>query len=483
MRIKFTSTFVAVLDGVPNMRYLKHVYVIFLISFIVLSKPLYANNVLITDAINACNDNNIENFEKIILPLVNDGNSNAQYVLGNEYLKTFYCGRTVQPNYKEAVSLLKKAALQKHISASLTLSKLYNPAGLGAGKVRSDYMQSLKWALLANSFNNEFANITPSNSDHWNSEKYQNDFETEKQFNANKIFIRAATASIKKSVTEEHTNLVDLHVNECLKNLSSCKEIINASNKNETTKISDNSQNLVCEIKKNNAVPCTEEKKIELEGRNINILKTPMSCGKNVSTEFIDVIVDKDNNTISVDNVSTKICSGEPTPGKEAIFRQHCDPIEDDYLTKDGFLQGKLIYFSGSSETEQIAKLESERKKQLIQNLDTTLVTKIIQPPSTIAYSFGKCYLAEKKEFLVKKHEEYMKQKELDDIAEKKLKETKDKYADAPSCRDLPYMEKYKKKASKVNMDIMLGNPPEPCKKSRGTPGSVPEILLPKSMR
>jgi len=458
------------------MKYLKHVYVIFLISFIFLSKPLYANNLLITDAINACNANNIENFEKIILPLVNDGSRNAQYVLGRKYLKTSYCGKVVQPNYKEAVSLLKKAALQKHIKASMSLSAIYNPEGFGRGKVRSDSLQSLKWALLANSFNNEFANIKPSDSDDWNSEKYQNDFQTEKRFNLNKTYIDGAIAGAQKFLAEEKINLVNLHVNECLKNLSSCNEIIIASNENQLSETTNNTQNLVCEIKKNNAVPCTEEKKIELEGRNINILASPMSCGKNVTTEFIDVIVNKDNNTISVDNISTKICSGAPTPGKEAVFRQYCDPIEDNYLTEDGFLQGKLIYFSGPSETEQIAKWESERKKQLIQNLDTSLTTQIIQPPSTIAYSFGKCYLAEKKEFLVKEHEELMKQKELDDIAEKKLQETKDKYADAPSCSDLPYMDKYKKKASSVNMNILTGNPPEPCKK-RGA------IILPKSMR
>ena len=464
------------------MQYIKHTYLIFLIFFTLISRPLYAENTSISDALTACNASNIENYEKIIFPLVNDGNAEAQYVLGQQYLKTSYCGKTVLPNYKEAVSLLKKAALQKHILASLTLSKLYDPKGYGRGKVRSDSLQSLKWAILANSFNNEFANIKASDSDDWNSEKYQNDFQIEKQFNTNKIFIDGAISSAKKVLTEEQINLVNLHTNECLKNLSSCNEIIIASNENQNPETTNNSQNLVCKIKKNKAMPCTEEKKIELEGRNINVLENPMSCGKNVSTEFIDVIVNEDNNTISVDNISTKICSGLPTPGKEAVFRQHCDPIEDDYLTKDGFLQGKLIYFSGPTETEQIAKWESERKKQLIQNLDTTLVTKIIQPPSTIAYSFGKCYLAEKKEFLVKEHEELMKQKELDDIAEKKLQETKDKYADAPSCSDLPYMDKYKKKAQKTHMAVMMGNPPEPCKK-RGAPGTKPNILLPKSMR
>lgn len=464
------------------MKHLRHIYLVFIVYFIIISKALYASDSLVTDALNACNANNIENFEKIILPLVDDGNSIAQYVLAQAYLKTSYCGTTVQPNYKGAVSLLKKSALQKHISASLDLSSIYSPTGFGRGKVRSDSLQSLKWALLAYSFNNEFANIKPSDSDDWNSQKYQNDFQTEKQFNLNKIYIDSAIANARKVLTAEQINLVNLHVNECLKNLSSCNEIIIASNENQLSETANNSQNLVCQITKNKATACTEEKKIELEGRNINILKNPMSCGTNVSTEFIDVIVNQDNNIIKVDNVSTKICSGVPTQGKEALFRQQCDPIEDDYLTEDGFLEGKLIYFTGPTDDEQMAKLESERKKQLIQNLDTTLVTKIIQPPSVIEYSFGKCYLAEKKEFLVKKHEEFIKQKELDDIAEKKLQEIKDKYADAPLCSKLPNMEKYKKKAQKTHMDIIMGNPPEPCKKG-GAPGTKPTILLPKSMR
>lgn len=459
------------------MNYLRHIYSLSLFFIIIIiSKPLYADNQSLSDAKNACESNNIENFEKIIMPLVNDNNPNAQYFLALQYLKTSYCGKTVRPNYKESLNLLKKAALQKHISASSALSSLYNPKGHGRGKVRSDSLQSLKWAYLASSFNNEYAHIKPSDSDDWNSEKYQNAFQIEKQFNLNKTRIKGLISSAKKNLTEEQINIVDLHTGECLQNLSSCSEIIIANDENESTQITNNSQKLVCKIKMSKAIPCTKEKKIELEGRGINILERPMTCGKNVTTEFIDVIVNADNNSMKIDNVNVQICSGAPIKNKTVEFRQQCEPIEDDYYEADGFLQGKINYYSGPLKSGAIVGWEAQREKQLIQNLDSGLATRIIQPPSTIASSYGKCYPAEKKDYLVKEHQDYLKQKELDEIAEKKLQELKAKYADAPSCSDVPFMDKYKKKASKVNMDILTGNPPEPCKK-RG------EILLPKSMR
>lgn len=455
-----------------------------IIFFLLISTPILADSALIENAIKACNSGSKENFEKIIKPLVDKNNPNAQVVLAEQYLKTSYCGDTVQPNYKEAINLLKKAALQKHIWASIELSSLYNPKGTGKGRVRSDSLQSLKWALLASSFNNEFANIKPENSDDWNSEKYQNAFQIEKEFNTNKIYINSAVSQANKNLTKEQISLVNTHIKKCLQDLTACNDNIVARDKTEPTQIanSKNNQNLVCKIQNNKAIPCTEEKAKELDKKGTTkekILQNPMLCGTKVSTEFINVIVNEDNSSITVNNISTKICSGAPIKGKEAIFRQQCEPIEEDYLTEDGFMQGKLIY--NPSKKDQVAKWESEQKKQLIQNLDSSLAVKIIKAPSTIAYSFGECYPAEKKELLVKEHEELLKQKELDDIAEKKLEAIKNKYADAPSCNDLPNMEKYKKKAQKTFMDVAMGNPPEPCKKG-GAPGTEPQILLPKSM-
>ena len=61
------------------MNYLRHIYSLSLFFIIIISKPLYADNQSLSDAKNACESNNIENFERIIMPLVNDNNPDAKY--------------------------------------------------------------------------------------------------------------------------------------------------------------------------------------------------------------------------------------------------------------------------------------------------------------------------------------------------------------------------------------------------------------------
>lgn len=459
--------------------FLNKIFFISLVIIVLSIKPVYSNNSLISDAMQACEANNLEKFEKIIKPLANKNNPEAQYILGIENLKTSYCGNTVQPNYKEALNLLKKAALQKHIQASLRLSDLYDKNGSGRGKIRSDSLQSMKWVLLAFYFNNEFANVEPSGD--FNTEKYQNDFRIQKQFLQNKNFINARGSQAKKNMTKEQYSLVKTHVKECLQDLSKCNDtIVSASETGSNqTASSNNSQGLICKITLNEAIPCTGEKIAELEKKGAkkeDILKNPFRCGKKATIEFVDLVLNKDSNTMSVNNVGVKFCRGAPENGKEAAFRQECNPIEQDFLSKDGFLEGKLIMRGAN---DQVAKLETSRKKQLIQNLDSNMATRIIKAPSEIAYSYGPCYAADKKESLVKEHKKIMKQKELDNSAEKKEQATKDKYKDAPKCESL-YMKNGKYNRG-IHMNVMSRNPPEPCYAKVGSMGK--ELLLPKSMR
>ena len=75
--------------------------------------------------------------------------------------------------------------------------------------------------------------------------------------------------------------------------------------------------------------------------------------------------------------------------------------------------------------------------------------------------------------------EKAAKQEAAKEAKEKALQE---KFADAPSCDDV--IKKQPKNKQMITFsNIASGNPPEPCKKCGGTPGSTCQVLIPAKMR
>jgi hypothetical protein len=75
--------------------------------------------------------------------------------------------------------------------------------------------------------------------------------------------------------------------------------------------------------------------------------------------------------------------------------------------------------------------------------------------------------------------EKAAKQEAAKEAKEKALQE---KFADAPSCDDV--IKKQPKNKQMITFsNIASGNPPEPCKKCGGMPGSACQILIPAKMR
>lgn len=78
---------------------------------------------------------------RLWLPLANQGNAEAQYILGVSY----HDGEGVPQDYAEAVKWYRKAAEQGYASAQFNLGIMYR---IGQG-VPQDYVQAHKWYNLA----------------------------------------------------------------------------------------------------------------------------------------------------------------------------------------------------------------------------------------------------------------------------------------------------------------------------------------------
>ncbi len=74
---------------------------------------------------------------KELNPLAGKGNADAQYYLANMY----FDGKGVTQDYKQAVSLFRKAAEQEHVGAQTLLAIMYFD---GKG-VTQDYKQAFHW--------------------------------------------------------------------------------------------------------------------------------------------------------------------------------------------------------------------------------------------------------------------------------------------------------------------------------------------------
>jgi hypothetical protein len=75
--------------------------------------------------------------------------------------------------------------------------------------------------------------------------------------------------------------------------------------------------------------------------------------------------------------------------------------------------------------------------------------------------------------------EKAAKQEAANEAKEKALQE---KFAEAPSCDDVIKKQPKNKQMMAIS-NIAAGNPPEPCKKCGGMPGSSCKVLIPVKMR
>jgi hypothetical protein len=193
-----------------NLKYLRKAFKLLLlccffmlVSYVGESKAQFSNVSEANDYCNEMQPDAKDLFLKFIIPLADKGDRDASYVLGSRYVLKEMCGQPSKPLYLEGLELWKKAARQKHIRAALDLSDYYSSNGRGKGKVRSDPVSSLKWAALAQNFNEEIAN-------------------QEMTYAKNKIFIGIALSNEKSLSPEQRAEAMKL-VEECSRNLSTCK--------------------------------------------------------------------------------------------------------------------------------------------------------------------------------------------------------------------------------------------------------------------
>jgi hypothetical protein len=238
---------------------------------------------------------------------------------------------------------------------------------------------------------------------------------------------------------------------------------------------------LSCLVYTDTAIPCTEAKFAELEKKGMTkekVLVQPKSCGVSKTTEVIDVNISSPKMLIG--SVNAQICSGQPVNGKEAKFKENCDPIEDDYKSERGFIEGRLTFYGPYGEGA-VAEWNSDIKKMLLPNSGESTMAKVVIPPSSVvASSVGKCFPSSMRAALLSKVENDKKEQIADNLKAAKYEALQAKYANAPVCDDLMMTPKYKKNWATFKSQVMAGDPPEPCLQC-SPPGNC-KAVLPKKM-
>lgn len=166
----------------------------------------------VNEAAQYCNDmapDAKDRFLQFVIPLADKGDRDASFALGSRYVLTEMCGQPSKPLYLEGLELWKKAARQKHIQAAINLSDYYSAAGRGKGKVRSDPISSLKWAALAEAFNNEMSE--------------SKDLTQQMSHARNRIFIQSRLNSEVRASSPAQGAEAKPLIEGCLRDLSTCK--------------------------------------------------------------------------------------------------------------------------------------------------------------------------------------------------------------------------------------------------------------------
>lgn len=238
---------------------------------------------------------------------------------------------------------------------------------------------------------------------------------------------------------------------------------------------------LSCRVYTDTAISCTEARFAELLKQGTTkdkVLLRPMVCGVSKKTEVVDVNISSPKMLIG--GVNAQICSGQPVNGKEAIFKENCDPIEDDYKSEKGFIEGRLTFYGPYGEGA-VAEWNSNIKKMLVPNSGNEAMAVVVRnSPSVVASSVGKCFPSSMRAELLSKVESEKKQQVADNLRATKQEALQAKFSNAASCDDLMMSPKYKKNWATFKSQVMAGNPPEPCVQC-GTPGNC-NVLLPKNL-